>query len=451
MSYENKHVYRDGKITLYTRNGSPTYHARIKVDGVKGYIVKSTKRKSPEEAFAFAEDLYDDMRYRVRHGLEVRPHDFGSMWKKWYAANQHSLSIHRQRYLVGTSDRYFLPYFGEVSMEDINDALVERYWIWRINYWSSEEGQAKIDNAQKSRTTKKRPYKQKLGNIARVPSAKTLQMEKSALGQILSWGYRNGFIHRVPEIRTPKIKSHTSGVSRRPAFDLREWRKLYQFMRSWVEEGAESDLEKSAAEMLDKDGNRLHIRRVHSLHRWQRQMLRHYVLFMGMSGLRPGEARLLRWKDIEPIQDSNGVEQIVLHISPLAKTGSRECVPLHYTKTILGRIRELSFHTDSNDFVFCDQDGDEVTSYGKTFKSLLKKADLLKDRFGKVRTIYSLRHTYATFRLIYGKANIENLAQNMGTSPKMIYDHYRHVNIRNIAARMGGNLNEDMSRKGLFF
>ena len=77
MSYENKHVLRDGRITLYTRHNRPTFHVRLKIEGHRGYIVKSTKRRTLAEAVRVAEDLYDDLRYKVRQGLEITPHPFG--------------------------------------------------------------------------------------------------------------------------------------------------------------------------------------------------------------------------------------------------------------------------------------------------------------------------------------------------------------------------------------
>ena len=42
-----------------TRNDSPNFHARLKIDGISGYIVKSTKRKSLGEAARIAEELLD--------------------------------------------------------------------------------------------------------------------------------------------------------------------------------------------------------------------------------------------------------------------------------------------------------------------------------------------------------------------------------------------------------
>ena len=45
------------------------------------------------------------------------------------------------------------------------------------------------------------------------------------------------------------------------------------------------------------------------------------------------------------------------------------------------------------------------------------------DKQGKKRTIYSLRHTYATFRL-ENNVDIYHLARQMGTSSQMIMNHY---------------------------
>ena len=139
MSYDNKHVLRGGAISLYTRNGRPTFHCRLKLDGHKGYIIKSTKRTSLIEAARVAEDLYDDLRYKIRHGLEVKPHTFESMWKRWLTSNKGLLSAHRIRYIEGTANRYFLPYFGSMSLEQMSDANVAGYWEWRLNYWSCSD------------------------------------------------------------------------------------------------------------------------------------------------------------------------------------------------------------------------------------------------------------------------------------------------------------------------
>lgn len=434
MGYENRHVLREGRIVLYTRNGRPTFHARLSVDGIDGYIVKSTKKTSLDEAKRVAEELYDDFRYKMRHGLEIGTHTFSSLWQRWQQAHRHSLSVHRLKYIEGTLNRYLLPFLGGHHVALISDKMIADYWDWRIGYWNSPDGKAKIESAQKTRTTKKRPYKQKLGNVAKVPAQKSLSMEQAVLRQLFGWAARHGIITHMPLIKAPKLKSGNQ-VSRRPAFDLDEWRSLYRYLRKWAAEGNNGD-------PAEDGGN--------GMHRWHRQLLRNYVLFMCASGLRPNEARQLRWRDIDFHEDDQGTRHAVLHVSPETKTGERECIPLRNATVVLERIREASNHTKPNDIIFSDQNGRAIENFGKTFKKVLNQSELLKDRFGKERTVYSLRHTYATFRLLYGKVPIEDLAANMGTSPATIFAHYRHVTTRQKAQILGGSLRPELSRKGLY-
>lgn len=329
-----------------------------------------------------------------------------------------------------------MPYFAKLSLEELSDQKIEGYWTWRLNYWSSKEGQERIANAQKSRTTQKRPYKQKLGNVAKKPAQKTLQMEQAALKQVLDWARKHGLIASLPNIKAPKLQKHHQ-ISRRPAFDLDEWRALYRYLRIWVKEEFDPKDPKGA--------------RPNSLHKWHRQLTRLCILFMGCSGLRPNEARQLRWRDIEVFTDSEDREHVLLHIAPSTKTGARECIPLQIVKRYLVEVRTLSLHTDRADLVFCNRDSDPVQNFGKTFKKVLKESDLLENRFGQVRTIYSLRHTYATFKILYGKTAFEDLTLNMGCSPMQIYNHYSHLTVRDKATDLSGKRNEEMSRKGLFF
>ena len=426
MAYGEKHVLRDGRITLYTRNRNPTFHARLKVEGAKGYIVKSSKRTSLAEAVRWAEDLYDDLRYKVRHGLEVKPYSFEALWKRWLQANGHTLSAHRVRYIRGTVERYFLPYFGTLSLEEVTDSATETYWSWRISYWSSEQGAKRLDRASILRSTPKHPRFSRLGNVAKTPSNKTLQMEQSVLRQIFSWAVRMGIIHRVPTIKAPKVH-RTQGISRRPAFGIEEIKQLAQFMEKWADAKTDTN-----AETVGKP-----VQGPHGLHLWQRKLVMNYVLFMLASGLRPNEARQLRWRDLEYIRAGNE-EGVLLHISPSTKTGARECVPLRDALGHLAAIRRLSSHTEPDNHIFADRSGVPIESFGKTFKRVLEITGLLRDRHGRVRTIYSLRHTYATFRLLYGGANIEDLAQNMGTSPTQIFNHYRHITTRQKAKELVG-------------
>jgi integrase len=60
------------------------------------------------------------------------------------------------------------------------------------------------------------------------------------------------------------------------------------------------------------------------------------------------------------------------------------------------------------------------------FRHLMKKSGLLKNGAGQNRTLYSLRHTYATQALASG-VDIHTLAKQMGTSVLMIERHYSKI------------------------
>lgn len=439
-TYKNPHYIRDGKILLYNRERSSVIQARLSVEGVKGYIVKSTGKRDFTEAARVAEEIYDDYRYRVRHDLDVGSYTFETLFNKWWSVTEQTLSVHRKRFITGTANRYLIPYFGSRPTSAISDEFVAQYWDWRVNYWSSGEGEKAIEAAKKRRTTKKNPRINRLGNVAKVPAKKTLQMEQSVLRQIFYWAKRTGRLKNEPLVKVPNLnRGHKEGVARRPAFDIHEWRILTKFMRSWVREESEGHQPRKNGKfgkMKDEE-----VTMVHSLHRFQRAMVRDYVLFLGYSGLRPNEARQLRWCDIDfDLLDENGRRQLLIKVSPTTKTGARDVVPIWFAKRPLERLKKLSEHTTPQDLVFCDRGGNAIENFGKTFKSLLIKADLLEDRFGSVRTIYSLRHTYATFRLLYGNIPMEILAQNMGTSPMMIFRHYSHITVQQQAHLLGGTL-----------
>ena len=51
---------------------------------------------------------------------------------------------------------------------------------------------------------------------------------------------------------------------------------------------------------------------------------------------------------------------------------------------------------------------------------------------GDERTLYSLRHTYATFKIINENMNLKWLAEQMGTSVAMLDKHYGHVAVEQI-------------------
>jgi integrase len=57
------------------------------------------------------------------------------------------------------------------------------------------------------------------------------------------------------------------------------------------------------------------------------------------------------------------------------------------------------------------------------FSKLMRHSGLLHNTTNQTRTLYSLRHTYATLELLSG-TDIHTLARQMGTSVRMLEAHY---------------------------
>jgi hypothetical protein len=96
------------------------------------------------------------------------------------------------------------------------------------------------------------------------------------------------------------------------------------------------------------------------------------------------------------------------------------------------RIRAIAKVKGPDDNVFTSHSGKPAkTLYNNIIEEMLEYAKLRLGPSGIPRSTYSFRHTYATFRLSEG-VDVYFLAQQMGTSVKMIEDHYGHVSpVRN--------------------
>jgi integrase len=427
--YENSYRIRDGAILLYTRpdRKKVTYQARMKVPGVAGYIIKSLKTGDLTTAMNEAEDLFYSLKAEQKLGLDVKQAGnlkFKDLWKRFYAAHEASLSVHRQRLHKTLGNKYLIPYFGETRVADMPDAFVEKYWDWRINFHKEaqkekdearaerEEAEARGEDLRK-RKKKKRKFRP---NVVVIPSQKTLDMEAGMLRQIFRWGKRVGAVKREPWIKAAKVK-HTPGIERRPTFTEAEWKIVYEHLR-----------ERSKEEMITAEnpkGGRLLRKGPNAFHRFHRELLRDYLLFMANSGLRPNEARQLQWRDVR-VEGEKRKRILIVEVAPTTKTGARTVVCRDGAHVYLERLKQHSHHTAPDDLVFGNENGEPVENLGKSFEAVLRKLDLLNDRWGKRRTVYSLRHFYCTESLMSG-VPIHTLAKNMGTSVSHIEKHYSHV------------------------
>ena len=167
-------------------------------------------------------------------------------------------------------------------------------------------------------------------------------------------------------------------------------------------------------------------------------MLRDYVLILANTGMRFGtESQNIKWKHITWFEDKENVRYLMIAVD--GKTGRRELIAKHNVVNYLKRIQSRFAELNSLSFdellaqkldvhVFRLRNGKQSKGLHRSFEQFLKDLGILKDKFGDNRTLYSLRHTYATFSLIDGRVGIHDLARQMGTSVEMIEKHYSHLN-----------------------
>jgi len=160
----------------------------------------------------------------------------------------------------------------------------------------------------------------------------------------------------------------------------------------------------------------------------------------------------VRWKDVcWHTQDGKRYLRIWVN----GKTGGRWLIAKHAALAVLERLhaRHVTLNTQSlettlqgegndkvkkaaNHLVFTFSNGYQPTSLNGAFKRLMRDSGLLKDADGQNRTLYSLRHTYATLELLRASTDIHTLAKQMGNSAAVIDRHYSKLTATMAADRL---------------
>jgi integrase len=370
-------VRGDGRIVLYRRadHQSLNWTVRLKIPNATGFVVKSAKTADDFEARRFAEDLYYQLEGRARRGESIKSPTFKRVFEEWKAALSMDRKVVSANYIDRNARRieiWVLPHLGNQLIDTLNDNAMSEYLGWRV-------GQAK-----------------------KPPAIATLRNERTVLNQIFRFAKRKGYISDPPVIAVPAGRQNS-----RPDIPETEWRKLYTYLRAYVKHAQ------------DKRRHR------------ERFYLQHYILILANSGIRIGEARHLRWRDVSSTRTLSGEKRLIFTVR--GKTGEREVVCNEHVERYIERLRkhrsEEVGKLDSNERVFCHPDGRAIGSFKKGFQQALEGAGVLRGSDGKKRVPYSLRHTYATMRISEG-VSVFQLAANMGTSVEMIESFYGKKRMR---------------------
>jgi integrase len=383
---------RDGELVLYRRERSQRFQCRYKLaDGT--WQRQSTGKASLEHAIARACDIYDEARYRLRLGLSHKTHSVAQIARETAADLRRQIDLGQGKSVFSTYlsciERYFIPYFQDKCFEELTHTDVSEFEIWR--------------NRQLDRTVK----------------ASTLQNFASAWNRLIATAVEKGYIsERVP---VPRMSVKGLKSKPRPAFSEDEINTLLTFMLTWQHEG------------------------LREVEKQMRPLLRDYIEMLLLTGMRHGtEAMGICWKHIEWHTDK-GVRYLRIWVD--GKTGGRWLIAKHRAVDVLKRLQvrqdalaDMSFEqllTERvNNKVFVFNDGYQPPSLNGTFRRLMRDTCLLKDAEGQNRTLYSLRHTYATFEMLRGEVDIHTLSKQMGNSAAMIERHYSKLTATMAAERL---------------
>jgi integrase len=225
----------------------------------------------------------------------------------------------------------------------------------------------------------------------------TLHQCKNALRAILNEAYRTGLIKSVPVLKDasggPRVKTP------RVWFEPSEYRKLLSAIRAHAKTLRKTRWEDDANELYD------------------------YVVFNTNAGLRVGEARNVRFCDITEHQEmiDNEARKFLLIKNIKGKRGTGECRTMDGAVDAFHRIvarRKIADPKTSTELLF-------LAYHRDMFRTLLENANLrwTNERPPRKRDLTVCRHTYISFRLLYG-ANAFEIANNCRTSTQMIHEHY---------------------------
>ena len=176
-----------------------------------------------------------------------------------------------------------------------------------------------------------------------------------------------------------------------------------------------------------------------------RPLLRDYVEMLLLTGIRHGtEALGISWKHIEWHTDKD-IRYVRMWVN--GKTGGRWLIAKHRAVDVLKRLHSRQQTHNGIEFeqllkertahkLFTFSNGYQPPSLNGTFRRLMRDSGLEKDAEGQTRTLYSLRHAYATLELIENRTDLHTLAKQMGNSARMVEKHYSKLTATMAAERL---------------
>ena len=395
-------VLRSEQLRLVMRDGSKKWQAHYKIDGVKKWFRVSTNSTELDKAKKIAERLWMKATFDHEEGRPI----ISKKFKPIAEIVQHRLEDEAKAGTAKPSAKdyisaiklYLIPFYGKFNVDCISPSIVSEFHLWRRD------------------------------KVGRELSGSAQNNHNAAFNLVLDEAIERGY---MGERQRPATKNTGGDSDRRAEFSQEELETLIAFFPKFIEDGRTA------------------------ITRTLRTLLSVYVPFMAATGMRPGtEAEFLEWRHID-VEMRDG--QPVLHFRlQKGKRGARNFVAHNSCWLLLEKLRQMSpdlAHLSLQQLlkkkidkrVFRLPTGNLPDNFNKPFRQMLEESGLLLCPVtGKERSLYSLRHYYATQRLLES-IPIHDLAEQMGTSLLMITKHYSHLTPLMKAKQFEGTLDGDGS------
>lgn len=404
--------------TLFKPKNSKRWWVRFSITG-QGQQRISLGTQDEKEAKQRAQEEWYGARALDKAGLSVTKKRFPDIAEEFIAQIQHEVnSGQKMPYDISQFApiirRYFYEHFGNRQLASISAADIDAYWPFRESYWTTGPGRnvkficyertTIVDGFAETKKLK-RPVRRE------PPKRSTLSKEAMLLRQMFEFGLKRKYTLEVPKITLPK--DNRRKVDAKPGFTLKEFLHL-----AHVSERRVAEAEAQGA--------------YQSFHR-KRLALHCYCMVAAFTGMRPTELIRLIWNDIgeRQLQTENGLPYDMVVIQARGKGKERETVAQPEVMSFLKTMKEL-FYLDVGRFptgvdpVFANAKGEPIKSYKIGLAELLSAAELRFTPDGRRRDSGSFRPFYISQQIREG-VNPHILIRNVGTSGKMVMEHYNKI------------------------
>jgi integrase len=245
--------------------------------------------------------------------------------------------------------------------------------------------------------------------ISKKHSSTTVSHYLIIVRKVLVHAVRIGAIEQTPDI--PKIKIRSSS---RGAFTPTEYWQLLRTARAL----------RGVKHPASNKAMRKQIKQAYNDHRMP-QDLAWAISLMVNCFLRPGDLTKMKHRHVEVLRGKNTYLRLTL---PETKLHSAPIVTLRPAVRVYEQICKLQPLTKPNDYLLLPDLKNRTHALAvlsTMFNWVLQHTGLKLNPHGHPRSLYSLRHSAITFRLLYGQGiDLVTLARNARTSVEVINDHY---------------------------